>query len=97
MTSSNPLLTLTTHLGDAILRVVLSVMLFILAAIQTVKQSIDMFKATKQWKPNKYMQQLMADGILYFLVYDFPFYFHSLLLYSATHLSVKHPHINSLR
>ncbi|KAN0080314.1 hypothetical protein V8E55_009880, partial [Tylopilus felleus] len=43
----------------------------VLAVIQTIKQSVNMFKATKQWQPNKYMQQLMTDGILYFLVYVF--------------------------
>ena len=41
--------------------------LLVLAISQTLKQSVEMYKATKQWQPNKYMQQLMADGILYFL------------------------------
>ena len=33
-----------------------------------------MCKATKQWQPNKYLQQLVTDGIIYFLVYVFLFY-----------------------
>ncbi|KAN0093036.1 hypothetical protein V8E55_003820 [Tylopilus felleus] len=63
--------TLATQLVDPSLRFVLSVVLFMLAVIQTIKQSVGMFKATKQWKPNKYMQQLVTDGFLYFLVYLF--------------------------
>jgi len=27
-----------------------------------------MYKATKQWQPNRYMQKLVKDGILYFIV-----------------------------
>ena len=33
-----------------------------------------MYKATKRWQPNKYLQQLVTDGIIYFLVYVFLFY-----------------------
>ncbi|KAN0080104.1 hypothetical protein V8E55_009670 [Tylopilus felleus] len=55
VTINNIPLIFTTHLADGI--------------IQTIKQSIGVFKATKKWQPNKYMQQLVTDGILYFLVY----------------------------
>ena len=58
-----------------------------LAVIQTMKQSVDMFKATKQWQPNKYMQQLVTDGILYFLVYASLFYFHSFPICPVAHIS----------
>ena len=54
---------------DVVPRFVLSASLLILAVIQTLKQSVQMYKATKQWQPNKYMQQLVSDGVLYFLVY----------------------------
>ncbi|KAF8452882.1 hypothetical protein L210DRAFT_3519884 [Boletus edulis BED1] len=27
-----------------------------------------MYKATKQWRPNRYMQKLVSDGIIYFVV-----------------------------
>jgi hypothetical protein len=44
-------------------------MLLILAIISTLKELVVMYKATKQWQPNHYMQLFMKDGILYFLVY----------------------------
>ncbi|KAF8126736.1 hypothetical protein EV363DRAFT_562203 [Boletus edulis] len=49
-------------------RLVLSAALVILAVFQTLKQSFEMYKATKQWQPNQYMQKLVGDGILYFIV-----------------------------
>ncbi|KAF8131832.1 hypothetical protein EV363DRAFT_1164341 [Boletus edulis] len=49
-------------------RLVLSAVLVILAVSQTLKQSFEMYKATKQWQPNRYMQKLVGDGILYFIV-----------------------------
>ena len=81
---SNVALILSTHWIDGILRFILSVTIFILAAIQTLKQSVGMYKATKQWQLNQYMHQLMGDGILYFLMYASSFHFfhfHSLPLY----------------
>ncbi|KAF8553830.1 hypothetical protein OG21DRAFT_1177121 [Imleria badia] len=65
----NATLTLSTHLCDGILRIILSITLFILAVTQTLKQSVGMYKATKQWQLNQYIKQLIGDGILYFLVY----------------------------
>ena len=56
-------------LGVVALRLVLSVMLLVLAAISTLRESVMMYKATKQWQPNHYMQLFMKDGIVYFLVY----------------------------
>ncbi|KAF8419134.1 hypothetical protein L210DRAFT_3577675 [Boletus edulis BED1] len=50
------------------LRLVLSALLAILAVFQTLKQSFEMYKATKQWQPNRYMQKLAKDGILYLIV-----------------------------
>ncbi|KAF8122304.1 hypothetical protein EV363DRAFT_1182981 [Boletus edulis] len=50
------------------LRLALGVMLTILAVFQTLKQSFLTYKATKQWQPNRYMQKLVKDGILYFVV-----------------------------
>ena len=57
------------HVYGDIPRFVLGTTLLVLAVIQTLKQSVEMYKATKQWQPNRYMQQLMRDGIIYFLVY----------------------------
>ena len=58
--------------GIAILRIVLSVMLLVLALVSTLKQSVVLYKATKKWQPNHYMQLFVKDGIFYFLVYVFP-------------------------
>ena len=57
-----------------ILQFILSVALLCFAVIQVLKQSFEMYKATKQWQPNKYLQQLVTDGFIYFLVYVFLFY-----------------------
>ncbi|KAF8452879.1 hypothetical protein L210DRAFT_2061513 [Boletus edulis BED1] len=48
-------------------RFVLAATLLILAVLQTLKQSVTMYKATKQWQPNRYLQRLVRDGILYFI------------------------------
>ena len=63
------------------LRLVLAAMLLILAVISTLKGSVVMYKETKKWQPNHYMQLFVKDGILYFVVYVSlsPFFeFHSL-------------------
>ena len=61
----------SAHLYDGILRFVLSAILLILAVAQTLRQSILLYKATKQWHLNQYMQRLTSDGIIYFIVYAF--------------------------
>ena len=61
-------LLLSVHLYDQILRFVLSAMLLILAVAQSLRQILLMYKATKQWHLNRYMQRFTADGILYFVV-----------------------------
>ncbi|KAF8126709.1 hypothetical protein EV363DRAFT_1523971 [Boletus edulis] len=58
----------TLQVYNAAPRLVLSAALVILAVSQTLKQSFEMYKATKQWQPNRYMQKLVGDGILYFIV-----------------------------
>ena len=59
--------------GITALRLVLGVTLLILALISTLRQSLVMYNATKQWQPNRYMEQFTKDGILYFVAYVFPF------------------------
>jgi hypothetical protein len=49
-------------------RFILGAMLLILAVTQTLKQSVNMYKAKKEWQLNRYMERLVKDGILYFLV-----------------------------
>jgi hypothetical protein len=60
---------LQTLWGVTALRIILGVMLLILAVIPTLKGAVLMYKATKQWEPNHYMQLFVKDGILYFIVY----------------------------
>jgi len=50
------------------LRIILSVMFLLLSVISTLKGSVVMYKATKKWQPNCYMQLFVKDGILYFVV-----------------------------
>ena len=62
----------------AIPRQILGVVLFILAVTQALRQSINMYKATKHWQPNKYMALLVRDGILDFFLYvSLLFFYHS--------------------
>ncbi|KAF8452921.1 hypothetical protein L210DRAFT_3520008 [Boletus edulis BED1] len=49
-------------------RSVFSAILTVLAVFQTLWQSFEMYKATKQWQPNRYIQKLVKDGIIYFVV-----------------------------
>ena len=76
-----------------VLRFVLCVLLLILAVISSLKESVVLYKATKQWQPNRYIQLLVKDGILYFLVYVFLFpfiQFHSLPSHFSHHLTRKY-------
>ncbi|KAF8553839.1 hypothetical protein OG21DRAFT_1181965 [Imleria badia] len=66
---SNITVVLASHLYAETLRLVLSIALLTLAIAQTLKQLVAMYRATKQWQPNQYLQQLVKDGILYFFVY----------------------------
>lgn len=50
-------------------RFIIGAMSLILALIRTVSDSVGMYKATKQWQPNRYIKLLARDGIVYFFVY----------------------------
>jgi hypothetical protein len=63
---------LLLNLYIAIPRFVLGATLLVLAVIQALKQLVEMYKATKQWQLNQCIQQLVRDGILYFLMYVLP-------------------------
>ena len=67
---------------------ILSSALLTLAIIPTLKQSLDMYKATKKWEPNRYMKLLVRDGILYFIVYVSYLFYH---LHYKTDPSDKFP------
>ena len=69
-------------LSSLIVRLIMGVTLLILPVIQTLKQSIQIYRASKQWQPNRYIQQFMKDGIVYFFMYVSPHFIidlHSLL------------------
>ena len=57
------------HLFADIPRYILDILLLGLVVFRTTKQSVELYKATKQWQPNRYLQQLATDGIFYFLMY----------------------------
>ena len=40
-----------------------------LAIFQFVRQSLQMYHATKQWQLNRYMSLFVKQGLLYFLAY----------------------------
>jgi len=52
----------------AVPRFLVSAMLLILVVARTLKESVDMYKATKQWQLNRYLNMFLRDGIFYFLV-----------------------------
>lgn len=43
--------------------------LLILALVPTMKQSIEMYKVTKRWQPNRYMSLLAREGVFYLFMY----------------------------
>ncbi|KAF8843543.1 hypothetical protein BDN67DRAFT_964367 [Paxillus ammoniavirescens] len=61
----------------AIPRLILGVILCTLAVAQFVRQSLDMYKAIKQWQPNRYLELLTRESVLYFIAY---------LVYNAAYL-----------
>jgi len=46
----------------------MSAALLILPVIRTLKESIEIYKATRRWQPNRYMKLFVRDGIFYFFV-----------------------------
>ncbi|KAF8136939.1 hypothetical protein EV363DRAFT_1156026 [Boletus edulis] len=66
--SSNDPLALDTIMLKLVPRLVFAATLVIFAVTQTLKQSVEMYKATKQWQLNRYMQLLVRDGIIYFVM-----------------------------
>ena len=72
-------------------RTVLGAILLILAITQTSRESYNMYKATKRWQPNRYMERLMRDGIIFFIVYVCV---SPSLLYSPIHLALNYLQAN---
>ncbi|KAF9231775.1 hypothetical protein BU15DRAFT_82006 [Melanogaster broomeanus] len=48
-------------------RFIIGILLFILAVTQFVRESLEMYKAIKQWRSNRYMELLVRESILYFI------------------------------
>ena len=53
----------------AILQITNGAVMCILAIVQSVRVSLQMDSVTRQWQPNRYMNLLVKQGILYFLAY----------------------------
>ncbi|KAG9315361.1 hypothetical protein JVU11DRAFT_4507 [Chiua virens] len=49
-----------------ILQIVFAAALCVLAVVQFVKQSLQMYRLTKQWQINRYMNLLVRQGVTYF-------------------------------
>ena len=65
----------------------LGVLMCLLVAIQFIKQSLQMYKATKQFRVNHYMTLLAREGMVYFLAYV-----HSLYLLVRIPRLIVHSH-----
>ena len=54
---------------------ILGTLMCLLAVIQFTRESLQMYRATKQFEISCYLSLLTRDGILYFLVYVHPLSF----------------------
>ena len=50
-------------------RFILAALMFVLALAQFTMQSLQAYRMTKQWLPNRYISLLVREGVLYFLAY----------------------------
>lgn len=50
-------------------QIVLGSSMCLLVARQFIKESLQTYKATKQFRPNRYMMLLGREGTIYFLAY----------------------------
>ena len=67
---------LQLELGSAIwpevlgaIQITLGALMTLLVAIQFIKQSLQMYRVTKQFELNRYMNLLAREGMFYFLAY----------------------------
>lgn len=60
--------------ASTIVQCILAAVLYICVMVQFARESLQMYRATRNWRLNKYMSLLVRDGLLYFLVcVSFPF------------------------
>ena len=52
-----------------IVQITLGALMCLLVVIQFTKEAHQMYKATKHFRPNRYMKLLVREGIIYFLTY----------------------------
>lgn len=50
-------------------RITLEGLLLILVVTRLCTESFQMYKATRQWKTNQYINLLVREGVFYFIVY----------------------------
>ena len=54
---------------DAIFQLILGAMMYMLVMFQFIKQSLQMYRARKQWQLNHYITMIFREGLLYFILY----------------------------
>lgn len=52
-----------------IIQITLGAVMCLLIAAQFIRESLQMYKATKQFQPNRYLNLLVREGMIYFLTY----------------------------
>jgi hypothetical protein len=57
-------------------RLILGVVLCVLAIAQFAMQSIQMHKAIKQWRSDRYTKLFVRESILYFIAFVLPYYYY---------------------
>ena len=70
---------------DAV-QITIAVIMCLLVAAQFIKESLQMYKATKRFQLNRYMNLLVGEGMIYFLAYVHLFLF----LFHQTKRTIPH-------
>lgn len=60
--------TIEDEVLDAV-QIAFSTLMCFLVTIRFIKESLQMYKVTKQFEVNRYMKQIARDGMVYFLAY----------------------------
>ena len=67
-------------------QIVFGMLLCLLTAIQFIKESLQMYRVTKQLQLSCYMKQLARDGMIYFITYVHVFFTFSSVLLCWLHI-----------
>ncbi|KAF8545738.1 hypothetical protein OG21DRAFT_1528282, partial [Imleria badia] len=68
---------LSWNKATSITQLVHGAVMCMLVITQFTTQSLSMYKATKLWRPNQYMNLIVREGVLYFLAYESSFHLSS--------------------